>query len=249
MPEKQKNLPEKVQSDNPAPIEKLKLEKVNGFRRRMKELFRKIILIGGIGLASGGVAGKMGQDKFRGWMDYDPARVEEVKAETPKAPVEKEPQGYYEKAKRTLAAAKRIVGEKISDVTEHSETVQQYRQMRKELAEIKKKFLEAGDKTAFWLPFLLTFLATVMVANKILQVKKSLSESVDPAVERNMARIESKLNELVDRVNGMQEEPVLSPAEQAKLLRELDELSSDEPPDDFLAEDYELDKEGTKSAA
>lgn len=228
------------ESKSSHPIEKVELEKVNGLRRRLKELLRRAAVIGGIGLASGGVAGEMGQSKYRDWMDYDPDRVEVAKAdqpkEMPKNQEAKVEEGYLEKAKKTLASAKKIVGEKISDLTESSETVQQYRQTRKELAEIKKKFLEVGDKTAFWLPFILTFLASTLLANKILQVKKSLSERVDPVVERNMAAIESKLNELVDRVNAMQTAPASSIEAQEKLARELNQLSSD-----FLAREYEFE--------
>lgn len=228
------------ESKLPHPMEKVELEKVNGLRRRLKELLRHVAVIGGIGLASGGVAGEVGQSKYRDWMDYHPDQVENVKAdplkEAPKPPEEKEAEGYLEKAKKTLASAKKIVGEKISDLTESSQTVQQYRQTRKELAEIKKKFLEVGDKTAFWLPFILTFLASALLANKILQVKKSLSERVDPVVERNMSTIESKLNELVDRVNAMKNTSAPSVEAQEKLARELNQLSND-----FLARDYEFE--------
>lgn len=228
------------ESKSSHPIEKVELEKVNGLRRRLKELLRHVAVIGGIGLASGGVAGEVGQSKYRNWMDYDPDRVEVAKADQPEGALKpqeaKGEEGYLKKAKKTLASAKKIVGEKISDLTEGSETIQQYRQARQELAEVKKKFLEMGDKTAFWLPFILTFLASTLLANKILQVKKSLFEPVDPVVERNMAVIESKLNELVDRMNAMQTAPAPSVEAQEKLARELNQLSND-----FLAKEYEFE--------
>lgn len=219
------------------PIEKVKLERVNGLRRRLRELLRHAALITGVGLASGGVAGGVGQSKYRDWMDYHPdeAKVGQSK-EAPKPQEEKEAEGYLEKAKKSFASAKKIVGEGIGNLTEGSETVQQYRQTRKELSEIKKKFLEAGDKTAFWLPFVLTFLAAAMLANKILQVKKSLSERIDPVVERNWAAIETKLNQIVERVNAMQTAPAPSAETQAELARELNRLSSD-----FLAQKYEFE--------
>ncbi|MBI5422028.1 hypothetical protein HZA44_02755 [Candidatus Peregrinibacteria bacterium] len=222
------------------PIERVELEKVNGLRRRLKELLKQAAVIGGISLASGGAVGTVSQSKYRDWMGYHPDQTEMAKPdapkEAPKVQEEKEAEGYLEKAKKSLAAAKKIVGEKISDLTESSETVQQYRQTRKELAEIKKKFLEVGDKTAFWLPFILTFLASTLLANKIVQVKKLLSERVDPVVERNMTVIESKLNELVDRVNAMQSKPSASIETQARLASELNRLSND-----FLAKEYEFE--------
>jgi len=232
------NIKKSAEGVQPQPLEKLRLERVNGLRRRLKEILKRVVIVTGLGVASGGIAGEVSQHYYRDWMNYHPDQAAGSKVESQAQSAEStegvEAKGYLERAKKSLSEARQAVGEKIDSLTENSKMVQQYREIRKELLEIKEK----GDKAAFWFPFILTLLAATLLANKILQVKKSLSERIDPVIEKDMGRIAAKLNEIVDTVNAMQAGKVQSPEVQAKLMQETDQLASE-----FLAESEKVDED------
>ncbi|MBN2096611.1 hypothetical protein JW752_04435 [Candidatus Peregrinibacteria bacterium] len=192
------------------PIEKVKIERVNGFRRRVKSVLKRLGVVGGAGIVAGGLSGQAVQEWYRDLVDYHPDEavheqvltLEEMEAMQGEVPEEvRKPQNWKERAKRTYGKAKEWSKKKIDSALEKSKLVNKYRETQKELKEAYQNLLEAGDKAAFWFPFLLMFLAASLLTNKIIKVKKDWLEPVDPMVEANMEKLEEKLNELVDRFN------------------------------------------------
>jgi hypothetical protein len=206
-------------------IEPLKLKEVNSVRHKVNHLLRRMAVVGGLGLATGAGAGAYSQHVYRDWIGYHPEPVAEAVAE--EQIVEAEDPGLLDQAEKALSDATQWAREKIGSKAKKNKLVQQYRDTKKELLEIKNKMLRLGDKTAFWVPFLLTFLATVVLAGKIIETKKYFSESVDPEVEANLGRIQSKINELVDRVNTMKEKELRSEGVQEGLSDEMARLVND----------------------
>lgn len=210
-------------------INPLKIEAVNGFRAKIKNIFTNAgvsVLIGGL---TGSVAGSVIQHKYRDWTSYNPNEQKQGeiidKDREQKNEEDEEAGNLLAKARQKLQKAREWSVDKINQtaiVSEYKDTVQ-------ELKDMYRKLLEAGDKISFWLPFLITFLTTIILANKIIKLKKSLTEKVDPAVERNMRLMEAKINELIERANqnsiSIQEQMAIKEA-MLELMRNFEDQES-----------------------
>ena len=197
-------------SNEKEPIESVKIEKVNGWRRKIRNLLKRGVIVFGVGGAVSGLSGKAVQDTYRDWVNYHPEQStdeqvltqEEIDSIHSKIPKEiKEPKNWKEHAKKSYNEAKEWSKKKINSALEKSKLINKYRETQRELRETYKNLLEAGDKAAFWFPFLLMLLAATLLTNKIIKVKKDWLEPVDEIVEANMKKLEEKLNELIGEFN------------------------------------------------
>jgi len=190
-------------------VEPLKLEAINGFRARMKRILKKW---GGIAVLSsviGGYAGHKVQESYRGATGYNPNKpVPTATTPAKEKPIPTaggdpdKPKRWRDRAKRWLKKAKEYAHKKFNNAKERSKLVKKYQEAKNELKKAYNGLLEFGDKTAFWGPFLMMFLATVILSNKVIEVKKRLTQNVDPAVEASLKSIEVKLNELIAAHNA-----------------------------------------------
>jgi len=200
-------------------IQPLKIKAINGFRARFEQIFKKWAVLGVAGGIAGFAVGKTAQTGYRDWTGYNPDEVkqEEISGnDEQKEEEKKEAEGLMGKALQKLQAAKDWATDKVSDnvITRQIE----------ELKEIYKKMLEAGDKIAFWLPFLFTFLATVILMNKAIKLKKNMTERVDPVVESNMQLMEKKINELIVTVNQISRQNFVSTEQQMEVMSQMKNL-------------------------
>jgi len=208
-------------TNRPEEIEPLKIEAINGVRATVKSVLSRqipiIIVAGAVGVGVGGIA----QDKYRDFTGYDPDKMQDEEIdEDEKQKEEDKPEGLMAKALQKLKDAKDWTADKISQTA----IVKKYKESVQELKDMYQKMLEIGDKVAFWLPFLLTFLATIILANKAIKIKKSLTERADPVVERNMQAMEKKLNELIKRVNVVSKQNFVTAEQQVEVMFEMQQL-------------------------
>ncbi len=196
-------------SEKLEPIEPLRLRAVNSIREKVKSTLTRLSLLTVLGGVVGGVVGDQAQDFYRDKTGYNPSAItalenpestEEIPSGRPKKDSE-EVVSWRERAQRALENAKKWTGKKAESLAEKSELFQEAKAAQMELRQAYNNLLEFGDKTAFWLPFLMTFLATTMLTNKLIKVKKDLFEDTDPIVAKNLEAIERKINELIDRAN------------------------------------------------
>lgn len=230
-------------TDRPQEIGSLRIETINGVRATVKSALGRqipvLLVAGAVGIGAGGIA----QDKYRDFTGYDPNKVqeEEINEDERQEEEDKEkPKGLAAKALQKLKDAKDWTADKISQTA----IVKKYKESVQELKDMYQKMLEMGDKVAFWLPFLLTFLATVILANKAIGIKKSLTERADPVVERNMQAMEKKLNELIERVNVVSNQNFITAEQQIEVMFEMRQLMRT-----FESQEPAVEKEITKSAA
>jgi hypothetical protein len=218
-------------TNQPQEIEPLKIETINGIRARVKQILGRQVPILLVSAGAGIGAGGMAQDKYRDWSGYNPdeialerdlAEIDKMKDEEKEQTREKE---RKEEKKGLLAKARQKLKEAKEWIADENVVVKKYKEMTREWEELKRTALEVGDKVSFWLPFLLTFLAIVIVANKAIQLKKTLTERADPVVERNMQAIEQKVNQLIDRVNTLSNQEFVSAEQQIEIMTEMQKLT------------------------
>jgi len=199
-------------------VEPLKLQAVNGFRARFKALLKKWGLILGLSAAAGGYTGYKAQESYREMTGYNPdkaAVTDTIKktgeASEPKeqskevSDEDKKAKGWLTKAKDALKKAKEWSGRKMEGINDKSKLIQQYREAKQGLKNTYEGILKFGDNAVYWSAFALFFLATSMLASKISDIKKSFTQGVDPAVEKNMKAITDKINEIGQKVNQLGE--------------------------------------------
>ncbi len=188
------------------PIEKVKLRAVNGFRRKINDILARTVLLFTAGSVAGSVAGDAAQQAFREFTGYNPkqaiVKVEKGKAhhKIPKKE-DQEADGFLAKAKQKLGDAKERAKEQIKDMVQQSALFQEYQRALNEIEETYRKAIEFSDKASYWLAFLLALSAVVILGNKLIQAKKTLTENVDPLVEKNMKKMAETINQLVGTVN------------------------------------------------
>lgn len=222
------DLEKKEQSETQQPsgqIEPLKLKTVNGFRTRFGTILKKIGKIVAPAVLVAHLGGAVVQDKFRDSVNYNPDKPiptasnsgnkkKEKHGETigiqpstvgdresTQKSVKKNP---WQKAKEALKKAKEWSKNKIDNMKDRSKLIKRYRETKQEMKNAYNSLLKAVDKGVYWGPFMILFLATMLLTNKILRTKKNLTETVDPQVEKNMQDLEMKVNELVDAINNNQ---------------------------------------------
>jgi len=205
-PDATKQQPETLEAEFER-IEPLKIKAVNGFRARIKKLLKKWGLILGLSVAVGGVAGHGAQEYYRSKTGYNPNKP--AAAETVPKPEEsakedsgdKEAKGWLRKAQEAYRGAKEWTGKKA----EETKIARKYREAKEGMKSTYQGILKFGDKATFWTAFILFFLASTMLASKLADIKKSLTETVDPDVAKNMDAIVAHLNTLTTRVNKIGE--------------------------------------------
>lgn len=184
-------------------IEHLKLKEVNGFARIGRMLIKAIIIIL-ISSLVGGLAGYTVQKSFReltGYKISEPVTVEAKEAVGATA--------AFVKKDRTILGKIADATEALKDSIKNSEIVQKTNDavsssiadLFKPITDLLNSLLEAIDKAAFWVPFLLLFLITAWFSNKIITAKNYFTHGADPQVDKNMKLLEAKINELVDQAN------------------------------------------------
>ncbi len=187
------------------PLEQIKLQEANGVRRAIRRALAPLIPAAAIGGLLGAVAGNRMEAQYHEWMDIGHAPSGEIIDVEPAEEEETESSedgrlsrrsGLLSRAKKTLGEAKKAAKETAENLAKDTET---YKKIDAEL----KRWKELGDKTAFWLPFLMVFLAATILANKIIRDLEALGQSVDPAVAANFRALESTANALVARANAL----------------------------------------------
>jgi len=142
-----------------------------------------------------------------------------------------------------LEKAKKMAGEAAGKATEaaqnsnlmqklYGKTLAKYKAVVEDLKELR----ELGDKTAFWAPFLLMLLSTLIFRSILSMLRGSLTKQKDKNVEKDLATVEAKVNELVAVANGIPLKTVegaLSPTELAELKALLTTLQAarEQPPE------------------
>ena len=207
----------KIPENSDQPIDKLDLKTVNRLRKRIATALKGITITAGLSLTAGHVAGKYTQGEYRERTGYRP----ETPLQTEKKPTEKEEQKepekkvipenetWIEKAKREaeekLEEAKRWARKEINEGPEKIEVIKEYQETVRQMRELKQKILETGDNIAYWLPFLIMFLATVKMARVAMTANKKIRDFIDPERMKKFDEIEQKTNEIIARVNFLSE--------------------------------------------
>jgi hypothetical protein len=186
----------------PEQIELLKLKAVNGYRRRIRGILQKWGVVLGLGTLAGAGVGSYAQEKYRKMTGYDPNPKPTQVAPAEEDLEEEDSEGLLDEAKKTLQKAKEWSKKKIDSAFERTKLAKSYRETKKQVSNKYRGLLKAGDEAAYWMSFLLTFLAATLLASKIIETKKALSQSVDPGVERNLQEIQAKINEVIARINA-----------------------------------------------
>ncbi|MFH0820415.1 MAG: hypothetical protein V1908_01435 [Candidatus Peregrinibacteria bacterium] len=219
---------EKVAGNVHQPLEQIKLREVNGIRRAIGRALAPLIPAVAVGIFSGAVVGNAVENEYHeltGYSHNPPSQVEpaptpeeENEEETPKQEGRKSES--LQKARDTLTDAKKTAQKAIKDAAEHTQVMQKYREVRREL----DRWKEIGDKTAYWLPFLMVFLAATLLANKLIRSWERLFEPVDPVVAANLRTLESTANALVARANTLSALGIDTSGEVARLAEHAQRL-------------------------
>lgn len=183
-------------------IEHLKLKEVNGFARLWRILAKALIIIL-ISSLAGGLAGYAVQKGFRDMTGYnrsEPAAAEEQ--------ADEKVETGEENNKGILARIADAAAE-LSESVRQSELVQKtsdavtgsVKDLLKPVTDLLNGLLNALDKAAFWIPFILVFMITAWSVNRMVAIKNSLTHGADPQVAKNMKMLEAKVNELIDHAN------------------------------------------------
>ena len=191
--------PAQPSQSNEKPIEPLKLKAVNGFRARLNAVLKRVGLSVGAGIIAGSLAGSAVQNVYRDITGYDPDNTEEgetepIAPEDEKAPQEKGGGIIPASIRKKLEEVKEFVSTKVSK----TEILDKYN----EVIKIYQNIPEAIDSAAFWGTFALAFLAATLLAGKLMDIKKDLTEAVDPAVVASLKEIQNKMNEIVEKMNA-----------------------------------------------
>ena len=219
------------------PIERLDLSTVNRLRERFAKALSGAAVAAGISIGAGHVAGDYVQGEYRESTGYDPDQTVEVEKAPPvkadyRSPEKKDaPEGWLEKAKREakerLDKAKNWAKEETTEESEKIEIVREYKETVRELKELKRKVLKTGDKIAYCLPFLLTFLAAIKLTLLTLSARQRIRQFIDPERLKKLDATEAKVNEMIERINHlsktMQENDKIS----AETRREIETLSAE----------------------
>ena len=227
----------------PDKIKPLKIKAVNGFRARVKVLLKKWGLILGFGVAAGGYSGYKVREGYRDMTGYDPARsvvMDRIKnpeiADDRTEPItegagdENTSKNWLSKGKDAYKKAKKWAAKKIDKVNDTSKIARQYQEAKNGLKNAYQGILKFGDEAAFWGAFIMFFLAATMLASKLADIKKSLTQAIDPMVEKNMQTIVAKINEIGSKVNLLGERinngDAVAPEEAKRLMDEFESVSA-----------------------
>lgn len=194
---------------------RVELVPMNGVMPVMRRKAVKWLAMAGIGFAAAYGAGDCTQSNFRDTFGYDPdVPVADGVSPGPDTK-EEEPDGLLDRAKRAATKWTKSQVEKIGDMTGLTAAY-------KELKATYDALLGMVDTAAFWVPFILTFMSMVWVLEKMVALKKALSQTVDPTVERNIQMLAAAVNEIGARLDR---DPNLSREELGSMVERVQGLS------------------------
>lgn len=198
-----------------SPIDPLRLKEVNRIRDRIAAALGKAAIVVAVSAGAGAGTGSYVQDKYREITDYSPEETAETEEsgpqQQPSAQEEKKEPPKDEKwwdrkkreAKEKIGKLKKKVNEETGKKVETLPAIREYHETVRELRELKRKALETGDKIAFWLPFILTFLAAIKLARLLMAANQSIRKLIDPERSKKLDATEKKINEMIERLNAL----------------------------------------------
>jgi len=211
------NMAEKETTPLEKPIQNIDLKAVNSLRKRIKRTLTGAAVALSVSGVTAHVAGKYVQGEYRESTGYSPdekvVEIEEARERDEKVTVaEKKPpenESWIDKAKREanerLNKAKMWAKKEIDEGPERIEVIKEYKETVRQMKELKHKALETGDDIAYWLPFLLMFLASIKLAKLTMTANKKIKDFLDPERMKKLDEVERKTNEIIARVNLLSE--------------------------------------------
>lgn len=174
-------------------IEYPQLKKIGGLRYFAKKNLIKIIIILLIASLAGGLFGFAVQKSFRNLTGYN--KAEPVLAEVQTTP---------ETGNSIFDEALKAVKDSEFVRAANTYTANKVHSALSPVTDSLNGLLKALDTAAFWLPFILIFIISAWLTNKLMSAKKYLlSDGIDPQIIRNMEVLEAKVKELVDHANAI----------------------------------------------
>lgn len=213
-------MPNKPDMQKPVkPIDKLELAKVNRLRARIAKVLGGAVAIGALGGGVGHLSGEYVQGKWEdATSDFREDEEESEKSEDEEEskgktvsekekPKKKETWGkkaermVKERIRKTQKWASKEAGKKIDELP----VIREYKQAVREMNELKQIILEKGDQIAYWAPFLIMFLVTIKLARLTISAHRGIKDFLDPERSKKLDAVESKVNEMIERLNTLSE--------------------------------------------
>ena len=188
-------------------IEYPELKKIGGFKNLILKIVVKVLVIVLISSSLGWLSGYLVQKSFRDVIEFN--KSEPVITEVQE--VQEDAQEIENGAVRMISGALSVTSDAIEAVT-NSEIMQSASEASrkvisdalKPLVDLLNAMFDFLERVLFWMAFVLAFLITAWMTNKIFLIlgKRSLTDGTDPQVIKNMEVLEVKVKELVDNANG-----------------------------------------------
>lgn len=179
-------------------IEYPKLKKIGDPKAFFKRSLISIAIVAVLGTATGYFAGHFMQQGFRDITGFN----KEVSTEEMTKPIPLPTNTRASDEGSALVELMNITTNTLNAIT-YSKLMQEANHTSwKILSTILYPLFLTIDFAAFWLSFILGFIITGWLANKLLTLRnKALYGGVDPQLIKNMESLEAKVKELVDRAN------------------------------------------------
>lgn len=190
------NEPQKQPSSAaPLNVKLIRINGVEGMKRRVFRLISKLLVIGGISGISGALGGHLAQNYERAVTGYHPNKIIESERKTKEIQTQQNTNesGFFSKALDVVTGA-----ETITSLTESTQTYQ----------ELKLQYLtllKLIDQSTYWTAFLLTFYAMAMILTKIDALRRKELTPMDEDIAENFKRIESVMNAIGKEMTNLQQ--------------------------------------------
>lgn len=199
---------------------------IRSIRRRLYRLLGKGIILLGVGGISGGIGGELTQNAYRQWSGYSPDQQEinaSEKSNGKKNETHTKKQDSDEEKDKlddeTRQSKSEMAEKEIENDADEKPSKKRFWHAYREMKSMYNKMLAAGDDAAFGTPFVLLFLSTIILANKLIKLNKSLFKEIDADdLQENVTIIERKLNEIVSRMNTQGKTTALTPQTKKEIL-------------------------------
>ena len=193
------------------PIEPLRLKEANRIRDRVANALGKAAVVAAFSAGASHMAGNYVESKYREATGYNPEETTQVaEPETKKQTLTSErkevpkDENWWKRQKREakekVDELKKRVNEETDKTVSSLPIIREYQETVRELKEFKRKALETGDKIAYWLPFILTFLAAIKLAKMLVAANKGIRNLIDPERSKKLDATEKKINEMIERL-------------------------------------------------
>jgi len=231
-------------------IKPLRLRQVTTTRGKIIRLLKNIGILTGIGIAGGAFGGLSAREAFRDITKYDPDWKEKLESgeislidneneessenpeeETPEE-VQEETNGILAKIGGVLGQAKDMSAEMIENLINKAmdQITEKYRGAEKKMLEKYYEAMEKVDDKVLWGSFWASFAITIILALGAIKLKKMALGEGNPelaALERNMLKIQRKINEMIRIQQEMLKMQFILPEEQLELLEGAREIMSE----------------------